>query len=76
VFFLLKPRPKPTNIPIKVNILSYEPPRTPKKTSKRRAAKADELKSISKFKAKINAKAGKRQRSSTGDGVDEKEEKK
>jgi hypothetical protein len=62
------------NMPMKVDILSYESPRTPKKASKRRAAKTDKSKSASKFKAKINVKAGKRQRDSTGDGVDEKKE--
>jgi len=74
VFSLLEPRPKPTDMPMKVDILSYEPPRTPKKASKRRAAKAGGSESASKSKAKINAKAGKRQRGSTGGGVDEEEE--
>jgi hypothetical protein len=58
---------------MKVDILSYESPRTPKKASKRRAAKTDKSKSASKFKAKINVKAGKRQRDSIGDSVNEEE---
>jgi hypothetical protein len=64
------------NISIKVNILSYKSSRTPKKASKRRITKINKSKSISKFKAKINVKADKRQRDNIGSGVDEKKKKK
>jgi hypothetical protein len=45
---------------MKIDILSYELSRTPKKASKRRATKADKSKLASKFKVKINVKADKR----------------
>jgi hypothetical protein len=63
-------------MPMKVDILSYEPPRTPKKTSKRRTTKADKSKSISKSKAKINAKTGKRQRDNIESDMNEKKKEK
>jgi hypothetical protein len=63
------------NMLMKVDILNYESPRTPKKASKRRTAKTDKLKSAFKSKAKINAKAGKHQRDNIGNDVNEEKKK-
>jgi hypothetical protein len=61
---------------MKVDILSYESPRTLKKASKKCMAKTDELKSVFKSKVKINAKADKRQRDNIGNDMNEKKKEK